>query len=142
MIGDGMAMLLTRGFAARGGDSAAAEAMLSRFLQIYESRGNRLQPPLSGVAETLAALRRRGYRTAVCTNKPQAATAEVLRGVGLTGLFDGVAGGDRFFGPQARSRPSLRPNRRIGRRAEARGDDRRQRERRARGARRRVCRCC
>jgi len=96
MIGDGMAMLLTRGFAARGGDSAAAEAMLSRFLQIYEAAATDCSLPYPGVAETLAALRRRGYRTAVCTNKPQAATAEVLRGVGLTGLFDGVAGGDRF----------------------------------------------
>jgi phosphoglycolate phosphatase len=48
------------------------------------------------VPETLAALRKRGYGTAVCTNKPQHATGEVLRGLGLDALFDAVAGGDRF----------------------------------------------
>ena len=46
--------------------------------------------------ETLTALRRRGYRTAICTNKPQRATVAVLQGLELTPLFDGIAGGDRF----------------------------------------------
>jgi phosphoglycolate phosphatase len=48
------------------------------------------------VAETLASLRRRGYRTAICTNKPQRATVAVIEGLGLIELFDGIAGGDRF----------------------------------------------
>ena len=46
--------------------------------------------------ETLAGLRRRGYRTAICTNKPQRATMAVLDGLGLSPLFDAIAGGDRF----------------------------------------------
>jgi phosphoglycolate phosphatase len=41
-------------------------------------------------------LRRRGYRSAVCTNKPQHATITVLAGLGLLPLFDGIAGGDHF----------------------------------------------
>jgi phosphoglycolate phosphatase len=44
----------------------------------------------------LAALRAAGYGTAVATNKPQHATGELLRGLGLARLFDGVAGGDRY----------------------------------------------
>jgi phosphoglycolate phosphatase len=96
MIGDGMAMLLTRGFAARGGEPAEAEAMHRRFIEIYEAGATQNSHPYPGVAETLALLRRRGYRTAVCTNKPQHATGEVLNGVGLGALFDGVAGGDRY----------------------------------------------
>jgi len=48
------------------------------------------------VPETLASLRRRGYRTAICTNKPQRATLAVIEGLGLSELFDGIAGGDRF----------------------------------------------
>jgi len=48
------------------------------------------------VRETLAELRRRGYRTAVCTNKLQQATMAVLEGLDLAGLFDGIAGGDRY----------------------------------------------
>jgi phosphoglycolate phosphatase len=96
MIGDGMAMLLARGFAARGGTAAEAETMRQRFLQIYEGVATANSRPYPGVAETLAALRRRGYRTAVATNKPQRATEEVLRGVGLAPLFDAIGGGDRY----------------------------------------------
>jgi len=96
MIGDGMAMLLARGFAARGGERPEADRMYQRFIEIYEQVGVDRSRPYSGVAETLTTLRRRGYRTAVATNKPQQATAAVLRGVGLAGLFDGFAGGDRY----------------------------------------------
>jgi phosphoglycolate phosphatase len=96
MIGDGMAMLLARGFAARGGTAAEAETMHQRFLQIYEGVATANSRPYFGVAETLTALRERGYRTAVATNKPQRATEEVLQGVGLAPLFDAIAGGDRY----------------------------------------------
>jgi phosphoglycolate phosphatase len=96
MIGDGMPMLLARGFAARGADATEAKAAQPRFVEIYEANATHLSRPYPGVPETLAALRARGYRTAVATNKPQHATAEVLRGLGLAELFDGFAGGDRF----------------------------------------------
>jgi len=48
------------------------------------------------VLETLTSLRQRGYRTSICTNKPQRATIAVVEGLGLGELFDGIAGGDRF----------------------------------------------
>ncbi len=96
MIGDGMPMLLRRGFAARGADAAEANASEPRFFEIYEASASNLSRPYPGVAETLTALRAQGYGTAVCTNKPQRATDEVLRGMGLDRLFDGYAGGDRF----------------------------------------------
>jgi phosphoglycolate phosphatase len=96
MVGDGMPMLLARGFAARGAEAAEAKAMQPRFVEIYEASATNLSRPYPGVPETLTALRARGYATAVCTNKPQHATGEVLRGMGLDLLFDGVAGGDRF----------------------------------------------
>ena len=96
MIGDGMPALLARGFAARGADAAEAKAMQPRFIEIYEASASNLSRPYPGVPETLATLRERGFGTAVCTNKPQQATAAVLRGMGLDRLFDGYAGGDRF----------------------------------------------
>jgi phosphoglycolate phosphatase len=96
MIGDGMPMLLARGFAARGGTAAEAQAVQPRFVEIYEATATHLTRPYPGVPETLAALREHGYATAVCTNKLQRATEEVLRGMELDGLFDGYAGGDRF----------------------------------------------
>jgi phosphoglycolate phosphatase len=95
MIGDGVTTLVARALAASGADPDDPAA-LPRFLEHYEANATHLTRPYPGVPETLAALRRRGYRTAICTNKPQRATIAVLQGLGLTGLFDGVAGGDRF----------------------------------------------
>lgn len=95
MIGDGIPALLARALAAAG-DPREAAVLLPRFLALYEANATRLSRPYPAVPETLAELRRRGYRTAVCTNKPTHAAHVVLRGLGLLPLFDGVAGGDRF----------------------------------------------
>ena len=96
MVGDGVPVLVARAFAARGGDAAEAAEALPRYTQIYEANATVLTRPYPGVRDTIEALRRRGYRTAVCTNKPQQATMAVLEGLDLAGLFDAVAGGDRY----------------------------------------------
>jgi phosphoglycolate phosphatase len=96
MIGDGVPMLVARGFAARGGSAAEAEAAMPRYTAIYEAGATNSSRPYPGVATTLADLRLKGYRTAVCSNKPQRACEIVLAELGIAGLFDGVAGGDRF----------------------------------------------
>jgi phosphoglycolate phosphatase len=96
MVGDGVPALVARALAASGADPSEAVAALPRFLEIYEANAAQLTRPYPGVPETLAALRRRGYRAAICTNKPQRATMAVLQGVGLLPFFDGIAGGDRF----------------------------------------------
>ena len=95
MVGDGAPALLARALAAAG-DPAEPAAVLPRFLALYEANATRLTRPYPAVPETLAELRRRGYRTAICTNKPTHPTLVVLRGLGLLELFDGIAGGDRF----------------------------------------------
>jgi len=96
MIGDGVAALVQRGLAARGLDAETAKAVLPRYVAIYEANSANLTRPYPHVRETLQMLRRRSYRTAVCTNKLQQATLTVLRALDLLPLFDGVAGGDRF----------------------------------------------
>jgi phosphoglycolate phosphatase len=96
MVGDGVGALVARALAASDADPAEAVAALPRFLEIYEATATRLTRPYPGVRPTLATLRRRGYRTAICTNKPQRATIAVLQGLELMPLFDGIAGGDRF----------------------------------------------
>ena len=96
MIGDGAAALVARALAASGSDLADAASALPRFIELYEAEAVRLTRPYPAVPETLAALRRRGYRMAICTNKPQHATIAVLEGLGLSALFDGIAGGDSF----------------------------------------------
>jgi phosphoglycolate phosphatase len=97
MIGDGVPTLVARALAASGADPAEASMALPRFLEIYEANPTQLSRPYPGVPETLTTLRRRGYRTAVCTNKPQQATLAVMQGLDLLPLFDGIAGGDRFL---------------------------------------------
>jgi len=96
MIGDGATALVRRALTESGLDPEQATPALPRFLQLYESDAVRLTRPYPGVPATLAALRRQGYRTAICTNKPQHATLTVLEGLGLLSLFDAIAGGDRF----------------------------------------------
>ena len=96
MVGDGVPALVTRALAASGDDAGEIATALPRFLQIYEANAAHLSRPYPGVPETLAVLRRRGYRSAICTNKPQRATIAVLQGLDLASLFDGIAGGDRF----------------------------------------------
>jgi phosphoglycolate phosphatase len=96
MVGDGIPALVARAFAARGGSAEEAAELLPHYIAIYEANATRLTRPYPGVRETLAELRRRGYRTAICTNKLQRATVRVLRGLELDDLFDGVAGGDRY----------------------------------------------
>jgi phosphoglycolate phosphatase len=96
LVGDGVPALVARAFAARGGSDAEAAEVLPHYIQIYEANATALTRPYPGVRETLVELRRRGYRTAVCTNKPQHATMTVLAGLDLAGLFDAVAGGDRY----------------------------------------------
>ena len=137
MVGDGVPALVARGFRRarrqrrRGGRGAAA---LYRDLR-GECDGP--DPALSRRAGNLAALRRRGYRTAVCTNKLQQATEAVLTGSIWPALFDGVAGGDRYPVRKPDTGHLLGLIAELGGTAGARRDDRRQRERRRSGACRR-----
>ena len=96
MIGDGVPALVARALVASGADPADAAGALPRFLELYEPNATRLSRPYPKVLETLTSLRQRGYRTSICTNKPQRATIAVVEGLGLGELFDGIAGGDRF----------------------------------------------
>lgn len=96
MIGDGASALVARALTASGLQADETARALPRFLQLYEADAVRLTHPYPAVPETLAALRRHGYRLAICTNKPQQATYAVLEGLGFAPLFDDVAGGDRF----------------------------------------------
>jgi phosphoglycolate phosphatase len=96
MVGDGVPPLVARAFAARGGSAAEAALALPRYIELYEASATNLTRPYPGVRETLVLLRAHGYRTAVCTNKLQRASETVLAGLDLAGLFDAVAGGDRY----------------------------------------------
>ena len=72
MIGDGVPALVARALAAIRADPAGLTGALPRFIELYEADPVRLTRPYPAVPETLAALRRRGYRTAICTKSRSA----------------------------------------------------------------------
>jgi len=94
MVGDGVAKLVERAFAARGVESdAAAVAAFSADYGAHVAIASRLYP---GVAETLGGLAEEGWRLAVCTNKPERATHALLAATGLAPRFAAVGAGDSF----------------------------------------------
>jgi phosphoglycolate phosphatase len=87
-------VLVERALAARGlgFDPAALEAFSADYTA-HAAVETRLFP---GIPQALAALEAEGWRLAVCTNKPAAATAALLEALGLVGRFAAVGGGDSF----------------------------------------------
>lgn len=100
MIGDGVAKLIERAFAATGEAIAALElaAMAAAFLADYEMNSAVLTRPFPAVAETLARIKGAGYELGLCTNKPQAATLQILASLKLAEHFQAVIGGDLLAG--------------------------------------------
>lgn len=47
-----------------------------------------------GAAEAVMALRSKGYKTAICTNKPEGLAQELVRRLGITELFGSLIGAD------------------------------------------------
>lgn len=93
MVGEGAAVLVSRAFAAEG--LAQPPDALARYLEIYSRRLLAHTRPYHGIPEALASLARRA-RLAVLTNKPLAATRQILEGLDLARFFDAadVLGGD------------------------------------------------
>lgn len=94
MIGDGVAVLVERGFEATGGPPDDPRAWLERFHALYGENSATLTTLYPGVMDTLASLHEAGHRMAICTNKPIEATRAVLRAFDLARFFAAVAGGD------------------------------------------------
>lgn len=94
-IGDGPGPLIERARAAidLDPDPPAVARETRAFLEAYAAAGPG-GAPYPGVVETLDALKRDGWRLAVCTNKPQAAAETLLDALGLMPFLDGAVGGD------------------------------------------------
>lgn len=104
-VGDGVRRLVERGLEATGGlpDAAAQDAALDRFMAIYGAIPADPACIFPGVLDTLRALAAAGHSLAVCTNKPEAITRELLRDLGLLELLAAVVGGDTL--PQRKPAP-------------------------------------
>ncbi len=98
MVGDGVAVLVERGFKATGGvpGREVLNTHVASYIALYESRltaRTRLYP---GALDALGVLRAQGWRLAVCTNKPERASREIVAALDLGGLIEALAGGDTF----------------------------------------------
>ena len=94
MVGDGVARLVEKAFAARGSmPDARAIAEFSQDYAAHAAVDSRLFP---NVMETLRILAAEGWRFAVCTNKPEGAARALLDALDLTPLMAAVGGGDSF----------------------------------------------
>ena len=94
MIGDGVAVLVQRAFAARAqrpDDEAVAE-----FGRDYAAHVAEESRPFPGVTEFLREYANAGWRMAVCTNKPEAAARKLLDHMGLSQMLQAIGGGDSF----------------------------------------------
>ena len=105
MIGDGSTVFVRQAMEMTGdpADETELPAMVRAYLDIYEANVAVLTEPYDGVLDTLAAIKKAGYRTGVCTNKPQAAALGVLDALGLAPDIDAVGGGDHY--PERKPHP-------------------------------------
>lgn len=107
--------MLTLGFGRVAGFGAdEMDRQYPRLLAAYAEAicvHTRLYP---GAAEAVEALRARGYRTGICTNKPEALTLSLLAALGCRALFDSVVGADTLPVRKPDPRPFHEAVRRAG----------------------------
>lgn len=94
MVGDGVARLVERAFAARG--QAADPDAIADFAADYGANAAVDSQVYPGVAAGLRELAQQGWRLGVCTNKPEAAARSLLTALGLAARFNAIGGGDSF----------------------------------------------
>jgi phosphoglycolate phosphatase len=114
MIGDGVLKLVERGLIAANGDPARKDALLGRFLEIYQANPATLTRCYPKVIETLRVLRDNNFRLAVVTNKPVLATKKILEALSLAQFFEVVVGGDSVAKRKPDPAPVLEAARQLG----------------------------
>lgn len=93
LTGNGARVLMTRMLRERNcTDPELLEKMLYDYNKIYDENFLYLTRPYDGVPEMLSALREKGLKTAVISNKPHSTTSQVVSAL-LGSLLDVVFGG-------------------------------------------------
>ncbi len=111
MIGEGVRTLIERGLAAHEvtPDDGRLDGLVERFLVIYSEVATESTRLFPGARDALKMLSAAGLRQAICTNKPEAITRQVLAGLGIAEYFDVVVGGDTL----PRNKPDPLPLRTV-----------------------------
>jgi phosphoglycolate phosphatase len=94
IVGDGVARLVERALAARG--CALDPGAVAEFSADYSAHAAVESTTYPGVAEGLGILATKGWRLAVCTNKPEVTARSLLSALGLAQYFSVIGGGDSF----------------------------------------------
>lgn len=95
LVGHGARALLRRGFAATGESSEElVEQGYPVFIDFYAAHICDGTRPYPGVEQALDALKAAGARIAICTNKPEKLTDELIGALGWTDRFDAIVGAD------------------------------------------------
>ncbi|MBN1447637.1 MAG: HAD-IA family hydrolase [Bacteroidetes bacterium] len=111
-IGQGVRYLVSCLLASAGIQGCDIEAAVTRYRRIYQEHAMDTTAPYPGVPETLDAL---GHCSmAVVSNKPEAASREILGMLGLSHHFDYIAGGDSYEEMKPSPLPLLRLMERRG----------------------------
>lgn len=93
-VGDGIRMLVKRGFLARQAGLSKNElrAAVNRFHAVYRRHLTGTTKPNDGVIEIVAAIKARGVRIGVCTNKAEDLALRIIDKLGLGRYVDVVVG--------------------------------------------------
>lgn len=99
LMGEGLSGFFWRGLVTKrlGLPAEEAAVVYRQFVTAYRAAPVRRSRPYPGIPELLAEIREEGAITAVCTNKVEDISIDILRRLDLIGLFDAVVGhrGDR-----------------------------------------------
>jgi len=98
MIGGGARAMLARGLAAEGASVAPdrLDRLLKEFIAHYSAHIADRSRPFPGLADALDALAAQGHRFAVCTNKLEGLSRQLLDALGLSQRFAAICGQDTF----------------------------------------------
>ena len=96
MIGNGVAKLIERGFAENAVlvGTTELQSLQPRFMSIYTPRASRLSMLYPGAESAIQVFHDAGVAQAICTNKPESVSREILNDMNLAQYFEFVVGGD------------------------------------------------
>ena len=98
LVGAGVRVLVERGLAHHGRSlpEARIDGLMKVFLAHYSEHIADTSRPYPGVLDSLMDLKSQGWRFAVCTNKLEAYSVELIRRLKMAHWFEAICGGDTF----------------------------------------------
>jgi phosphoglycolate phosphatase len=120
MVGHGARMLIRRGLSASGPEPTddEIEDLMPAFLEFYGDHVADRSVPFPGMAEALDELAASGASFAICTNKPEKLSVDLIQSLGLTERFPVIVGADTLPVRKPDPQPLLHAIGRMGGRPE------------------------